>query len=261
MHRVRQIKIPVIRLIRTSLLQQIKEYFAHSTLHGVRFIAQKDRPIWEGLCWFGIVATSFVTTLVIILSLWSRFQTNPTITGPDTSGRLKRTVFPTIGICPTVPFERDRILEWVDQSAINVTSEGNTKSVEDFTGLLAQMSYSRMKEIKAASVRYPAKWLDHVGDLREFLLLAAVKCYHTVHDCKFRNKRLNCCEHFKPILSERGFCFAFNAKFFDTLNDCIDAIHIDGVTSASSQQPSQVRRSSPRIQEERERSRNGEEAG
>lgn len=74
-------KITSARLLRTSFFYQTKEFFNNSTLHGVRYIAESDRPFGERFMWFCFTAIGFISALVIIVSLWEKFQTNPTITG------------------------------------------------------------------------------------------------------------------------------------------------------------------------------------
>lgn len=74
-------KITSNRLFRRSFLYQIKEFFNHSTLHGVRYIGETNLPFAERLMWFCLTATGFIAALVIIINLWEKFQTNPTITG------------------------------------------------------------------------------------------------------------------------------------------------------------------------------------
>lgn len=69
------------KLIPTNLRHQTKEFFNNSTLHGVRYIAEKGRPFGEKFMWFCCVAIGAVAAFVIIDSLWEKFQTNPTITG------------------------------------------------------------------------------------------------------------------------------------------------------------------------------------
>lgn len=68
-------------LLKTSLKYQTKEFFHNSTLHGVRYIAEKGRPFGEKFMWFCMVSIGAVAAFVIIGSLWEKFQTNPTITG------------------------------------------------------------------------------------------------------------------------------------------------------------------------------------
>lgn len=74
-------KITSMRLFRRSFLYQTKEFFNNSTLHGVRYIAETNRPFAERGIWFCLTAIGFIAALVIIVSLWEKFQTNPTITG------------------------------------------------------------------------------------------------------------------------------------------------------------------------------------
>lgn len=76
-----QTKITSLRLLRRSLLYQTREFFNNSTLHGVRYIAESDRPFGERFMWFCFTTIGFISALVIIFSLWEKFQTNPTITG------------------------------------------------------------------------------------------------------------------------------------------------------------------------------------
>jgi amiloride-sensitive sodium channel len=69
------------RTVKTNFKYQTKEFFSNSTLHGVRYIAEKGRSFNENFMWFCIVAIGAVAAFVIIASLWEKFQTNPTITG------------------------------------------------------------------------------------------------------------------------------------------------------------------------------------
>lgn len=84
-------KITSIRLLRTSLLYQTKEFFNNSTLHGVRYIAESNRPFGERLMWFCFTVIGLISALVIIVSLWEKFQTNPTITGKLKHLRKRKT--------------------------------------------------------------------------------------------------------------------------------------------------------------------------
>lgn len=70
-----------LKLIPTNFTHQTKEFFSNSTLHGVRYIAEKGLSFGEKFMWFSCVAVGAVAAFVIIFSLWEKFQTNPTITG------------------------------------------------------------------------------------------------------------------------------------------------------------------------------------
>lgn len=78
-------EISSIRLFQTSLIYQTREFFNNSTLHGVRYIAETGRPFIERFMWFCFTTIGFISALIIIVSLWEKFQTNPTITGIEFS--------------------------------------------------------------------------------------------------------------------------------------------------------------------------------
>lgn len=40
-------------------------------------------------------------------------------------------------------------------------------------------------------------------------------CNDTFDTCKYRDEEIKCCEHFYPIYSEHGFCYAFNPRYID----------------------------------------------
>lgn len=80
-YKPKKTQITTSRLFRTSLLYQTREFFNNSTLHGVRYIAETGRPFGERFMWFCFTIIGFISALVIIVSLWEKFQTNPTITG------------------------------------------------------------------------------------------------------------------------------------------------------------------------------------
>lgn len=79
----------VYGLLKTSVKYQTKEFFNNSTLHGVRYIAEKGRAFGEKFMWFCFVSIGVVAAFVIIGSLWEKFQTNPTITGIKSEGMKK----------------------------------------------------------------------------------------------------------------------------------------------------------------------------
>lgn len=45
-----------------------------------------------------------------------------------------------------------------------------------------------------------------------------ILCNETFDTCKYRDEAITCCDHFHPVYSEHGFCFAFNPQFIDEAN-------------------------------------------
>ncbi|KXJ73511.1 hypothetical protein RP20_CCG015653 [Aedes albopictus] len=197
-----------LKLLRTSLLVQLRETFAQSTLHGVRFITERGRPFWERFCWFCMVSISTVTTLIIIFNLWERFQTKPTITGPDTGSRNNWTIFPTVLVCPMDVLEvvrGEKVMALLDPLA-------NYTEVEPMVEALAGISYWNMVTLEDVG------FLDgKVKNVRSFVFYVGAACADVLSKCWFRGMEMDCCSQFRAVFSEVGFCYGFNAKFYDTM--------------------------------------------
>ncbi|XP_077287685.1 sodium channel protein Nach-like [Arctopsyche grandis] len=156
-----------VELLGTSWRHQTREFFDNSTLHGVRYIAEKGRPFCERFMWFCFTSVGAVATCIIIVSLWEKFQTNPTITGLDTDFHNWDVLFPAITVCDRAP--------------------NNPDSVDEYINNCLRCEYSLYHEI----------------------LLAILKT------CAFKADSEDCCELFMPMITENGFCYAFNSRHIE----------------------------------------------
>ncbi|KAE8738754.1 hypothetical protein FOCC_FOCC015764 [Frankliniella occidentalis] len=106
-------------LFHTSVIVQTKEYFEKSTLHGVRYIAENSRPFIEKFMWFCTTVLGLVAALVIIVSLWEKFQTNPTITGLDTDFHNWDVPFPAVTLCQDNPSNESLVDDYVNRRVVS----------------------------------------------------------------------------------------------------------------------------------------------
>ncbi|XP_069675741.1 sodium channel protein Nach-like [Periplaneta americana] len=98
-------------LLRTSWAFQTRQFFDNTTLHGVRYINEPNRPFCEKFMWFVFTSVGAVATMVVIVALWEKFQNNPTLTGLDTNYHSWDVKFPAITICPIDPVNYQAIDE------------------------------------------------------------------------------------------------------------------------------------------------------
>ncbi|XP_055611981.1 sodium channel protein Nach-like [Uranotaenia lowii] len=199
------------QLLKGSLLYQTKEYFENSTLHGVRYIAEEGRPFFEKFMWFSFVATGAVAAIIIIFSLWEKFQTNPTITGLDTDFQNQDVIFPTVMVCP---------LEAWDQAALSDTAyatlanyEPGSERYEPFLEVLTKLSYGLFPEAAALSANVSGEKKFKTLKLRKLAFKAAIQCEDLFLWCNYKAEDVECCEHFKKFYSEHGFCYSFNGRY------------------------------------------------
>lgn len=240
-----KIKSKLHQLIPTNLSHQTKEFFSNSTLHGVRYIAEKGRPFGEKFMWFCCVAVGAVAAFVIIGSLWEKFQTNPTITGIvgvwkfhyatlfiarlsssplmddlglDTDFHNQELEFPTVSICPVEPFDAEKVNETVYRTLVDY--EDAFGELVPLVELLPALSYENMDEAYEIFRGITVK-LDsvHKTSLRKLAFKVAMKCEDLLYKCFFRGEEIPCCEYFQPIYTERGFCYSFNARYISPEED------------------------------------------
>ncbi|XP_028179101.1 pickpocket protein 28-like [Ostrinia furnacalis] len=163
-----------LSLLATSLRHQTTEFFNNSTLHGVRYIAEKERPFCEKFMWFSFTAVGAVTTCIIIVSLWEKFQTNPTITGLDTDFHNWDVPFPAVTLCDVNPVDDELLQEYIE---------------------------SIMTLIRA--LRTPS-CLNGGWIVR--------RCDSLFYDCEWKGDSEECCDLLVPVFTEMGFCYAFNSR-------------------------------------------------
>ncbi|XP_055522415.1 sodium channel protein Nach-like [Wyeomyia smithii] len=198
-------------LLRSSLLYQTKEFFKNSTLHGVRYIAEEGRPFMEKFMWFCFVVTGAVAAIIIIFSLWEKFQTNPTITGLDTDFHNQEVIFPTVMVCPTEPYDEKSVQELAFITLANY--EDNSEQYEPLLRLLTQLTYERIAEVVAQNENLTDNKQLASKDLRKLAFKSAVQCNATFGYCRYKDEPIDCCFYFKSVYSEWGFCYSFNSRF------------------------------------------------
>lgn len=231
-------------LLPTNFYHQAGQFFQYSTLHGVRYIAERRRSFGERFLWFCSISVGAVAVFVIIGSLWEKFQTNPTITGNyyrlcaetlicchfstltglDTDIHNDVLEFPTVTVCPIDPTDEEKI-----NATANDFFETDVDKSYDYVDLLpfyrifAGLSYDNLLAAdleyqKALKIDPNIKQSLREVSLREMAFKLALRCDDFFTDCTYRGSPIPCCEYFENLYSERGFCFSFNPRYIATPN-------------------------------------------
>ncbi|XP_071050746.1 sodium channel protein Nach [Onthophagus taurus] len=199
-----------MKLLETSWTVQAKLFFQNCTLHGVKYLTEKGRPLSERIIWFLCVAIAAVTATIIIVSLWEKFQTNPTITGLDTDFHDWEVAFPAITVCPSAPIDIEAITNYI-------------KTYE--TAKVSLYFFSKTKKTVSVT-KYELKMFDdefYTGDifisdsmdLRDFAMQFVKSCENVFTECIWKSESYVCCDGFFPIFTEIGFCYTFNSRHYE----------------------------------------------
>lgn len=107
-----------------DLLLRMADLFLRSKINSIAFLVQWFHYLlifswlicfcFPRFMWFICVMIGLITSIIIIFSLWEKFQTNPTITGLDTDFHTWNVAFPSITICQETPGNESSIDEFIE---------------------------------------------------------------------------------------------------------------------------------------------------
>lgn len=96
-------KAPVKRVEKAPVKKvgkMFSEYSRTSTVHGIRYLCDKRRPMTERMWWLISVTTSVVLCGGFLVGTWNKWSESPLIlTYEDESIKISDIPFPTITIC------------------------------------------------------------------------------------------------------------------------------------------------------------------
>lgn len=116
--------------------------------------------------------------------------------------------YPTISVCPLKSYDGTVVKDFADE-----LTTSNSKDLESVLKAIPGLSYSSLKFL---NISYNVSKLLEKQDLREIAFKLKVPCESIFKTCHFKTKEINCCEHFYPVYSEVGLCYAFNPKYYGT---------------------------------------------
>ncbi|XP_050294299.1 uncharacterized protein LOC126734645 [Anthonomus grandis grandis] len=154
--------------------------------------------------------------MVVIFSLWDKFQTNPTITGLDTDFHNWDVPFPTVTLCPEQPGSVEKI-----KKLLKITDEVMTPKQEeeiDFYVDLSKLSIRTIPKFVKKHEKNLFQMPNVSRDIRKLVFELAKPCEDIFYNCEFRAAPIKCCHgdiSFYYLLTENGLCYAFNSRYVE----------------------------------------------
>ncbi|XP_063230876.1 sodium channel protein Nach-like [Bacillus rossius redtenbacheri] len=193
-------------LLKASWKYQARQFFQNSTLHGVRYIRQECRPFYERFMWFCFTLTGAISTLIIIASVWNKFQTNPTITGLDTDFHNWDVMFPAVWLCPLDSFNESQADKFIH--TMWPETEEESKKYRHVAQVLANLSFTNLYSIRDV----PPDVATKKKEMKRLLKQVVYRCEDLLTDCTFANLGFDCCSLWQAVHTEVGHCYAFNSR-------------------------------------------------
>nr|CAD7410164.1 unnamed protein product [Timema cristinae] len=133
--------------------------------------------------WFCFTSVGTVATLIIIVSLWEKFQTNPTITGLDTDFHNWEVPFPAVFLCLQEPSNYTLVEKFVDTQWPAQENDTRQQYI-DLVIRLANMSYLNLEEF--------SKMVDLPGIPQDPLQLNTIQDKSTIKHVIVQTNDLTC---------------------------------------------------------------------
>ncbi|XP_044595428.1 sodium channel protein Nach-like [Cotesia glomerata] len=173
---------PPLHELKKSFKLRSREYLSENTLHGFRYFVDSSRPTWERFVWFLCTVLSLCAALGIIVTIFEKFVTNPTLTGVVVGQENSQNMLPSITLCMTS--------DYLDLSRVS-EDEGITYE-----------SYYNWDWKPIVNITSP-KLSQSLSDI---FLQITPSCDNLLADCFKQGIRKHCKKIFKKMLTPAGIC-------------------------------------------------------
>ncbi|XP_031636172.1 pickpocket protein 28-like [Contarinia nasturtii] len=177
-----------------------KEFCKNSNIHGLRYVTEKKLHIIERLVWLISIGVALWYSGSMIQKTYIEWQENPVkISTTDTRSLIETIPFPTLTICPDIKAQKHKL---------NIASA--------LESLKSQSNLSHINAIRVNALAQVCPYLPGQIELDDDF--ANESMYNTLRDiapnlevflCRWHFK--DCIKNFKPMFTEKGLCFTFNA--------------------------------------------------
>nr|CAH7763692.1 unnamed protein product [Callosobruchus chinensis] len=158
--------------------------------------------------WFTCVTVGTIATIVVIMNLWEKFQTNPTITGLDTDFHNWDVPFPAITLCQEVPTDADKINSYLEM--MYGRNDSSPEEIQMYMDI-ARITLPTLNEFFTIYRKDEYRALGDM-DMKTLVYNITFNCTEMFSSCTFKSLQKDCCEMFVPTFTEYGICFVFNSQ-------------------------------------------------
>ncbi|KAK5644152.1 hypothetical protein RI129_007997 [Pyrocoelia pectoralis] len=181
-----------------SFTKNFKNYLTHycsnASIHGLKFLAEKDRSIIERIWWFVFIALSIFLCVNSVVTTHRKWLHSPVIVTFATSETpIYQIPFPAITICP---------LNKIDRKKFSFNTSEDSEGTMTYASLLCDEATQYVSDL-AEDVDNGA--LDFLLNISSGFDTNVWKCEINEEYCGYEDY-----PNFIPTLSIDGVCFSFN---------------------------------------------------
>ncbi|XP_016929099.1 pickpocket protein 28 [Drosophila suzukii] len=190
------------------------EYAKSTTIHGIRYIFEVHRPIYEKLYWLFFTCISVYFAVSLIWDTYLKWQDSPVILGFDeTLVPVHKIPFPTITICPEIKMERN-VFDYTNVSRqlwdeYKQNSNVSDLEDEDLARMAAAMHICDPDVVQRFTPLLSQLHPPHV-DVTQTLIDLSISKNETGPFCKWNGRFYFCDKIFDFVATDEGICYQFN---------------------------------------------------
>ncbi|KAK9709712.1 Amiloride-sensitive sodium channel [Popillia japonica] len=191
--------------------KNLKCYFeectSNSSLHGVRYLGEKNRTLAEKIGWLIMILTSMIICGYFVHQTYKKWETTPIlVTVGTTQLPIQYVPFPAVTICPAIKVRKDlvEILNKFDRSYNGTPALDEIKAFKHAQMWCQYIDGSQFRRTFKLQETYSLKDLD-------FIYENTPSIEENFKTCFWSGLRQNCSKIFTPIFTEEGVCYTFNS--------------------------------------------------
>lgn len=192
----------------TAAWSMFADFCNNSTVHGVKYLGEKQRHWSERAFWVMAFIISVTGCTIMIVKIYDKWQYTPVIVSfAEKSTPVWQIPFPAVTICP----ETKAMKKHVDMTKGYIyTRVGMRDNLTDEEArnleAISQVCDLHLFSEKTMEINSGLKPEEIVPLLKSI----TVSLNETTLFCKWRNAVGSCEEFFTEIITEEGFCYTFN---------------------------------------------------
>ncbi|KAJ9598439.1 hypothetical protein L9F63_010883 [Diploptera punctata] len=205
-----------------ALKKNSMEFCNHTSLHGLQYLGEPNRPPVERFFWLIIFITSLIIVTLVTYNVWKKWHYSPVfVSFGDAMKPVWEIPFPAITICPQIKvkqtkFNFSHVCELTNKTEKHVERLHNY-SLRCFCildGCNATLNSPIDRDVRESSTR-----------MNEFLEEVAPTVKEVIEVCRWRGINEKCEEIFKPVITDDGLCYAANVLNVDEIfnNDTVQS--------------------------------------
>ncbi|GJQ86100.1 hypothetical protein Trydic_g15256 [Trypoxylus dichotomus] len=190
-----------------NLQNYFEECTSYSSLHGVKYLGERNRTLIEKIGWFIIIAISIIICAYFVHETYKKWETTPIlVTVGTTQLPIQHVTFPAVTICPAMK---------VAQNLVDILNKFNVSSTENLTDK-DKLSFKHAQMWCQYSNYF--KFIQTFGfeerynlDALEFIYNNTPPMQEIFWTCQWSGDDKNCSDIFTPTFTEEGVCYTFNS--------------------------------------------------